>query len=201
MRRSQKRPPWSSGQICVNPRKSNVSGLGWPRSYRSWAAKRPNSISRVFSGATPGRTSQTAPQVRQELFSVAMVLEPDDEVIREAHDDHVPSRVPSSSTAGPQVQHVVQVHVRQQRRQRSALLVTPPRLRTIPVLDHPCVQPFRISRRILLSAIRCRRNFIQPFPVKVVEGLPALLRASMTSPGRSGCGRKGGCPPRRPLSC
>jgi site-specific DNA recombinase len=34
-----------------------------------------------------------------------------------------------------------------------------------------------------------------------VEGLPALLRASMTSLRRSGRGRRAGCPPRRPLSC
>ena len=34
-----------------------------------------------------------------------------------------------------------------------------------------------------------------------VEGLPALLRASMTSPRRSGRGRKAGCPPRPRLSC
>ena len=49
-------------------------------------------------------------------------------------------------------------------------------------------------------------DFLRQYPEKDLmiqgpEGLPALLRASMTSPGRSGCGRKGGCPPRRPLSC
>ena len=35
----------------------------------------------------------------------------------------------------------------------------------------------------------------------LIEGLPALLRASMTSPRRSARGRRAGCPPRRPLSC
>jgi hypothetical protein len=36
---------------------------------------------------------------------------------------------------------------------------------------------------------------------RVAEGLPALLRASMTSPRRSGRGRRAGCLPRRLLSC
>src|SRR3569833_2324818 len=36
--------------MCRKPRKSNVSGLPSPRRARSLAAKRPNSIKRVFSG-------------------------------------------------------------------------------------------------------------------------------------------------------
>jgi site-specific DNA recombinase len=38
-------------------------------------------------------------------------------------------------------------------------------------------------------------------PPDAVEGLPDLLRASMTSPSRCGCGRKACCAWRRPLSC
>ena len=37
-------------QMCVKPRKSNVSGLPSPRFRRLWAAHGPNSISRVLSG-------------------------------------------------------------------------------------------------------------------------------------------------------
>jgi hypothetical protein len=40
-------------QMCVNPKKSNVSGLPRPRRRRSRAACRPNSISRVLSGRSP----------------------------------------------------------------------------------------------------------------------------------------------------
>ena len=39
-------------QMCVNPRKSNVSGLPSPRRFRLAAAKRPNSIRRVLSGCS-----------------------------------------------------------------------------------------------------------------------------------------------------
>jgi hypothetical protein len=37
-------------QMCVNPRKSKVSGFPTPRSFRDFAAKRPNSIKRVLAG-------------------------------------------------------------------------------------------------------------------------------------------------------
>src|SRR5436309_72240 len=39
-----------AAQMCVKPRKLNVAGLPRPRSSLLWTAKRPNSISRVFSG-------------------------------------------------------------------------------------------------------------------------------------------------------
>jgi len=40
----------ASPQICVKPRKLNVSGLPSPRRFRFAAANRPNSIRRVLSG-------------------------------------------------------------------------------------------------------------------------------------------------------
>jgi hypothetical protein len=52
--RSTEKPPVFRffAQMCVNPRKLNVSGLPWPRRFRSSAAKRPNSIRRVLSGCS-----------------------------------------------------------------------------------------------------------------------------------------------------
>ena len=47
-RLSLNRPRLSFPQMCVKPRKSNVSGLESPRLLSSRAANRPNSISRVF---------------------------------------------------------------------------------------------------------------------------------------------------------
>ena len=41
MRRSQNRPSLVFPQMCVKPRKSNVSGLPRPRACRRWAAKPP----------------------------------------------------------------------------------------------------------------------------------------------------------------
>jgi hypothetical protein len=52
IRFTQNRPFPVVAQMCVKPRKSNVSGLPLPR--RAWfeAANRPNSISRVLSGCS-----------------------------------------------------------------------------------------------------------------------------------------------------
>ena len=51
-------------QICVNPRKSNVSGFPRPRAARRRAAYRPNSISRVLSGM------QLQPELREPLAKI-----------------------------------------------------------------------------------------------------------------------------------
>jgi hypothetical protein len=56
-RRSAKRPFRVLPQMCVKPRKSNVSGFRNPLRSRFEAAKRPNSISRVFSGCSSSPTS------------------------------------------------------------------------------------------------------------------------------------------------
>ena len=47
-RRSPNRPSLVFPQMCVNPRKPDVSGLPRPRALRRRAASRPNSISRVL---------------------------------------------------------------------------------------------------------------------------------------------------------
>src|SRR6516162_1406516 len=47
------------------------------------------------------------------------MLEPGDEVVGEAHDDHVAARVPPPPPLGPQVKDVMEVDVRQQRGYRS----------------------------------------------------------------------------------
>src|SRR6266404_4658520 len=44
-------------QMCVNPRKSNVSGLPSLRCFRLATAKRPNSIRRVLSGCNSNPNS------------------------------------------------------------------------------------------------------------------------------------------------
>ena len=108
--------------MCVKPRNSNVSGLPEPRAFRSWAAYRPNSISRVFSGCSskPNFANLLA-KIGEEPLGVVTVLEARDVVVGEAHDDHVAVRVPPSPLVGPQVEHVVQVDVGEQRRNRCPL--------------------------------------------------------------------------------
>src|SRR5271166_4547748 len=54
-------------------------------------------------------------KVVKEPFCIPEVLEPDHEVVREPHDDHVTMCVAASPPIGPLVEDVMKVHVREQR--------------------------------------------------------------------------------------
>ena len=60
-------------------------------------------------------------KISEEPLGVLTMLEADDEVVSEAHDDHVTVRVAPSPLVGPQVKDVVQVDVCEQRRNRCPL--------------------------------------------------------------------------------
>src|SRR3979490_2336875 len=76
-------------QMKVKPRKLKVSGLPSPGRLRFSAAKRPNSISRVFSGCSERELLEPCAQCVEEAAGVMFLLEPDDEVVGIAHDDHI----------------------------------------------------------------------------------------------------------------
>src|SRR5664279_4201122 len=54
-------------------------------------------------------------KLREEPVRIVLVLETDDVVVSEAHDDHLTARVPTSPLVGPQVEYVVEVDVSEQR--------------------------------------------------------------------------------------
>ena len=54
-------------------------------------------------------------QVGEEPLRISVMLEPGDEIVSEAHDDDVAAGLPTSPLPGPPVEHVVQVHVGEQR--------------------------------------------------------------------------------------
>ena len=60
-------------------------------------------------------------QIGQEPLGVLTMLKARHIVVGEPHENHVPARVPPPPLVGPQVEHVVQEHVREQRRNRSPL--------------------------------------------------------------------------------
>ncbi len=51
----------------------------------------------------------------QEPLRIIFLLEPDNEVVGEPHDDHITARVPAPPPVGPQVEDIVQVDVGEQR--------------------------------------------------------------------------------------
>src|SRR5207249_3071366 len=129
-------------QMCVKPRKSNVSGFPGPARCRFSAAKGPNSSSRVFSGCSsrPNFVNRSRRSARNRSAS-ARCWKPHDEVVRVPHDDHVAAGLRLPPPLSPEVERVVQVHVSQERRNAAPLgraFFTPcPR----PVLQHAGVEP------------------------------------------------------------
>src|SRR3984885_9082060 len=67
-------------QMCLKPRKLNVSGFPSPRHCRWSIAYGPNSSSRVFSVSSP------------KLLGIRFLLKAQHDIVREAHDDHVAMR-------------------------------------------------------------------------------------------------------------
>ena len=68
-----------------------------------------------------GKLAETFPQVLMKLFGIRSVLEAQNNVVGESHHDNVTARVPPSPLVGPQIEHVVQVHIRKYGRNTPAL--------------------------------------------------------------------------------
>src|SRR3954452_5011347 len=90
---------------------------------------------------------EPVPQLDREPLRVFPMLKSHHEVISEAHDHNVTVRVPRPPLVSPQVQDVVCVDVREQRRNRSPLRDAFIERRPGPV----AASHFSISRRTLLS--------------------------------------------------
>ncbi len=148
-------------QMCVKPRKLNVSGFPVAALCRVVAANGRIPAAASCRDAAPDRTSRIvhASSVRNRSAS-ARRWNPNHEVVGEAHDDHVTVRVLPSPLLGPQVEHIVQIDVRQQRRCTAALGRPRPSLRIrCPSSSTPAFSHFWMSRTTRWSAIRCSTNF------------------------------------------
>ena len=130
-------------QMKVKPRKLKVSGLPSPRRLRLSAAKRPNSISRVFSGCSDSANSSNRSRIASRKRRASLSCsKPDDEVVGIAHDDHVARGLAPSPALGPQIEDVVQVDVGKQRRDHRSLRRPPVTDRHVPVFQDARLQPF-----------------------------------------------------------
>src|SRR5215469_7586046 len=100
----------------MKPRNLKVSGFPSPRCARLAAAKRPNSIRRVFSGCNDSENSSNrlriASQKRQASLSCS---KPTDKIVSISHDDHVTRGLVPSPAFSPEIEGIVQVDIREQR--------------------------------------------------------------------------------------
>ena len=106
----------------VNPRNVKVSGLPCPRRFRLTAAKRPNSIRRVF---TPMQFEPELLKPRShrvpKASGIRLQLKTRHDVVGIPHDDHVALGFSLSPLLDPQVKDIVQINVGQQGRYDCAL--------------------------------------------------------------------------------
>src|SRR6266542_5251664 len=91
---------------------------------------------RLLGGQLQAELRTSVAKLGEEPLAVIPVLEADDVVVGEAHDDHIAVRVPPPPLLGPQVEDGVEVDVCEQRRNRCPWRRSFPRLRPGPVLDH-----------------------------------------------------------------
>ena len=58
-----------------------------------------------------GKLVEAFPQVFVKPFGIRSVFEAHHEIISKAHYDNVAARVPTPPLIGPQIEHVVQIHI------------------------------------------------------------------------------------------
>src|SRR5215472_1340879 len=98
IRLTWKRPVPVFAQMCVKPRKSNVSGFPAPRAARRTAANRPNSIRRVLPRVQlQAESREPVAEVPQELPGLSQMLEPGDEESRRGESHPPPLAEPDVS--------------------------------------------------------------------------------------------------------
>src|SRR5437867_8966716 len=75
-------------------------------------------------------------QLGQKALGFRPMLEPDDEVIREAHDDHVAPRLLRPPSLGPGVEHIMKIEVRRERADTPTLHGPHLTACPLPILQH-----------------------------------------------------------------
>ncbi len=108
-------------------------------------------------------------KVSQESLSLIAVLEPKDEIVGVAHDDHIAGGMTTSPLMCPQVQDVVEVHIGKQRRDHRALECTYRRLGPLAVLGHSCPEPLTDQAQDPRVCDSVLEEFDQPSVVEGVE--------------------------------
>src|SRR6516225_8912842 len=104
-------------QICVKPRKLNVSGFPSPRRFRFVSANGPNSRRRVFSGCSSSANFRNrSVSSAQNRSASDFTWESQHDVIREPHHDHVALGSLPTPGVDPQLEDIVEIDIRQERR-------------------------------------------------------------------------------------
>ena len=129
--------------MCVRPRNSNASGLPKPPLCSSLGREAPELDQPRFLVVQPQpELREPLAKLGEEPLGVVPMLEAHHSVVSEPHSDDIAARLATPPLVDPQVEDVMQVHVRKQRRDRRPLRRSLQRLRPFPILDDPRAEPF-----------------------------------------------------------
>jgi len=115
---------------------------------------------------------ETLLKVLQEAFSVTAMLEPKNEIVSIAHDDHIASSMTTSPLLCPQVQDIVEIHIGKQRRDHRSLWRTHRGLGPGAILGHSGPEPLTDQAEYPGVSDSVLEESQQPFMVDGVEKAP-----------------------------
>ena len=134
----------------------------------------------------------------EEPICIGLALKADDYIIGIAHDDHVAGGLVPSPAFSPQVQNVVQVDIRQERRNHRALPRPSVTDRYGSVFEYPRLQPFPDQADDALVADTMLNEFDDPILADKFEKVSDFgkIASGLCRPSafgiyvrRAGCGR------------
>lgn len=115
------------------------------------------------------KLSQSLPKIFQKAIGVGLMLESYDDVVRVADDHHLALRILLAPDVHPEIESVVQVDIRQHRRNHRALRSACLRFRPFAFLHHPRVEPFLDQPQEAGIGYAMLHELDQPTFVEVIE--------------------------------
>jgi hypothetical protein len=116
-------------------------------------------------------------EFRKKLFGIHFALESNHNVVRVPHDNHIAVRLLSTPCLSPQIERVMKVDIRQQRRCTAALGSPFLHAYSFPILQHARVQPFLDEPHDAPVRDAMFDELYKPF-VRIASKKPRMSRSS-----------------------
>src|SRR3954471_323050 len=104
-----------------------------------------------------------------ETICIRFPLEPENDVIRIADDDHVASRMFPAPDVHPEIEHIMMIDIRKERRDHRSLRSACLRVRPFAFLEHPGLEPFLDQTQDAAVGDAMLDESDQPSLVEIIE--------------------------------
>src|SRR6266699_3650232 len=115
---------------------------------------------------------QSFPQVSQKTIGISQMLETENIIVGVPDDNDIASRALPAPDVHPQVEHVMQIDVREQRRNHRALRSTHLRVLPFAFLHHSGLQPFLDQPENAAVGNAMLDELQEPFVRQIIEKAP-----------------------------